>query len=435
MKTKAFLLFALLALRLPLMAQDPTSTLSYNSQMINVLKTDGNDMTWTLYDVDDLEPKELRAFTQSVNELMTKGRYVEAVVPLNIGNQTTMVVVHRPNTENVKQLFQRYNGYEADKRTKQAVKYGWQIKMFTDDHSADNFVLYDKEPMVKKVEFVMPWKDKQKDKLKAEGYYFTAIDAGREYLAQKRSAVTEQVFASYEALKSQSVVNEKIAKMKELGYIVSSAYGFGTSFDAVFDKSSKAPSQTTLFFADRQELADFINSGLASQYTITAAWKALPDAFFQAAAEKRAADDVQRKQELENSGGTVWNAFGYFGQAIVSGAQMVSQAKNIGKSSSPTSTVSSGSYNPSSTSSKSKKGTGTSSSKTKQSNFAAYKNYDRAYDGYETQLVKMRSDGKYNIAEVRDIQQKMREIRQKIAELGFTRAVSDTETWNPAGRQ
>lgn len=71
-------------------------------------------------------------------------------------------------------------------------------------------------------------------------------------------------------------------------------------------------------------------------------------------------------------------------------------------------------------------------SKTQKNDLASWKGYERAYDGYETQLIKMKSSGDYDRREVQDIQSKMRDIRKKIKEVsGHDRAASSMENWNP----
>lgn len=69
------------------------------------------------------------------------------------------------------------------------------------------------------------------------------------------------------------------------------------------------------------------------------------------------------------------------------------------------------------------------------SNFAAYKNLDRAYSGYENQLIDMQvNPGRYDASDfskVPQIQSKMRKIRQDIEKLGFKRAAAPQENWKP----
>lgn len=65
-------------------------------------------------------------------------------------------------------------------------------------------------------------------------------------------------------------------------------------------------------------------------------------------------------------------------------------------------------------------------------NHANWKMLDRAYGGYEDQLIKMKSSGNYDKQEVKNIQKKMTYIRKKIYEQsGHDRAVSSMETWSP----
>lgn len=115
-------------------------------------------------------------------------------------------------------------------------------------------------------------------------------------------------------------------------------------------------------------------------------------------------------QELQNAGANMGgNVNGY-----QTGGKTTFTASESTESSSPT-----GSSNSSST-------------KKKKIDSQAVRNLDRAYDGYETQLVKMKSSGNYSKDEVKSIQRRMKETREKYNKMtGRTRSVSPYETWNP----
>lgn len=95
---------------------------------------------------------------------------------------------------------------------------------------------------------------------------------------------------------------------------------------------------------------------------------------------------------------------------------------------SPSGSMATGDY--SSGSSSSKRNDNTSSSKANHANWRAL---DNAYSGYEDQLIRMKSSGNYDKQEVKNIQRKMRDIRDKIYKQsgGHQRAVSSMESWNP----
>lgn len=58
--------------------------------------------------------------------------------------------------------------------------------------------------------------------------------------------------------------------------------------------------------------------------------------------------------------------------------------------------------------------------------------YSRSYGNYESQLAKMKSSGNYQVSEVRDIQRKMKEVREKYNKASDrTMSISPYETWNP----
>ncbi len=74
---------------------------------------------------------------------------------------------------------------------------------------------------------------------------------------------------------------------------------------------------------------------------------------------------------------------------------------------------------------------GNTSSKASYANWSAL---DRAYGGYEDQLIRMKDSGNYDKQEVRNIQNKMKDIRAKILKQSggsHQRAASPMESWNP----
>lgn len=111
--------------------------------------------------------------------------------------------------------------------------------------------------------------------------------------------------------------------------------------------------------------------------------------------------------------------------SIATGASTTTSGLSSGSSSFSSSTSSSSSDY----SSSSKHDSSTSS----KANHANWKALDRAYEGDETLLMKMKDSGNYNKDEVRRIQKRMKETREKIYKQsgGHQRAVSSMENWNP----
>ena len=74
----------------------------------------------------------------------------------------------------------------------------------------------------------------------------------------------------------------------------------------------------------------------------------------------------------------------------------------------------------------------TSKSNAKKVNHSNWHSLENAYSNYESQLIKMKSDGGYDKQEVKNIQRKMKDTRAKIKEQsGHDRAISPLENWNP----
>lgn len=388
--------------------------------MINVVATDANNLTWEL--LDSIYYSTRSKLTREVSRLMNSGRYIESVAPV-VGQGA--LIVHRPNTQNVKQTFAMAISSRPYlmKDIKKKFKDGFSVKFLcVDSRMTDAYIVYDRNPQVTKQAFP----NKHFEKYTAEGYYLRPLFTYDYTFAQNGQPGGAVVQMDKGYYSTQGATAERLMKdigtYKDEGWLLSSVTMYNDSYRAFFDKNPLADRQTTLIFSSLDEVKDFIASGITTNLKVTTQWLTTTSLGRQQAAE--------RKAELQNSGSGWGDALGYFGKAILSGAQMVNQIKGVGGSS--TTTAGTTTVPSATTSSATKKTKTVTPQKNKtQANFVAYKNYDRAYDGYETQLIKMRSDGKYDPAEVRDIQRKMKDIRAKIAALGYTRAVSDVESWKP----
>lgn len=120
---------------------------------------------------------------------------------------------------------------------------------------------------------------------------------------------------------------------------------------------------------------------------------------------------------------------------ITLGAATYSAVSGVSAPSSGLSSGSSiGTYDTSSSSMSGSSANGHSSdSKTKKVSHANWRALDSSYDGYESTLMRMRDFGNYDKSEVKSIQRKMKDIREKIYKQsgGHNRAVSPMENWNP----
>lgn len=133
---------------------------------------------------------------------------------------------------------------------------------------------------------------------------------------------------------------------------------------------------------------------------------------------------VAKKEWKEEMRSNLFEVFGNFAQV---GLSAVTIANDVKASSNKGTLSQSGENSHNSTSSKNGKG------KQKDASLANWKSLDKAYGGYENQLIRMKNSGDYDIQEVRNIQSKMKDIRAKIRQQsgGYERAVSPLETWNP----
>ena len=127
------------------------------------------------------------------------------------------------------------------------------------------------------------------------------------------------------------------------------------------------------------------------------------------------------------------SAMGYFEKAAQTSVELIGE---INRNSGSQTDVESGngSYTTQSNNSATKGSSGKSkSAESSGVNHANWSSLERSYDNYESQLIRMSNSSNIDKQEVRSIQKKMKEIREKILKQsgGHQRTVSQWESWNP----
>lgn len=359
-----------------------------------------------------------------IEKLIKNGRYIKSVTPTKFG----IFVVSVPNVENMPQMCTKIPSYALKKELKKTFKDGWSLSYYNKD---GKYAVFDKNPAttVQYLEEVKVWKSSSlKDKiakLNAKGLYLTFVSLGTVLVQNGHGDNIEQCVASLSCYRNDNDFINGIQKRRDEGWVVSSSgkfynkYGDYDSYHVMFDKPSDGErKEQKVLLAGEKEGLDGIKANLDLGYRIDGMWCGW---------ENR---DYAREEALANSYKPDWA--GILGGIIGGVSQLVG-----GSSSSVSSSygnAGSAIVESSGNSSSKIKGSSKSTEKEKATtvNLGNWRRLEQAYDGYETQLIKMESSGNIDRQEIRNIQKKMKELRVKIYEQsGHQRAISTWENWNP----
>lgn len=237
--------------------------------MINVVATDENNLTWEL--LDSIYYTTQTKLTREVRRLMDSGRYIESVAPV-VGQGA--LIVHRPNTQNVKQTFSIATSSHSflQKDIKKKFKDGFSVKYLCVGSRSDAYIVYDRNPQVTKQAFP----DKHFEKYSAEGYYLRPLFTYDYTFAQngQPGGSVEQMDKGYYSTQGSTAerLMKDIEKYKDEGWLLSSVTMYNDSYRAFFDKNPLADRQTTLVFSSIGEVKDFIASGITTNLKVTTQW-------------------------------------------------------------------------------------------------------------------------------------------------------------------
>ena len=358
----------------------------------------------------------------TIDSLIENGRYCKSIVNTRFG----ILVVHEPNTKNIQQMFTIIKSFEKKKIIKMKFSEGWAISYYNYQRG---YALFKKDPEITRQSFeeIKTWKKgylEKVEKLNAKGYYLVIVGFG-DFFVQNRHGDNIKQF--YTTLNDRDVnAEESIMQYIHDGWRVTGVYksynryGNTNIFNVVFDKPKEVNpiKQKILILSTKGGFEEFKNS-IDKGYRIDniwCGWENIDYAALDASIQNyRNSSSSLASELLEVVGGITNSANQLFG----------------GDSGSTSGTGSeSDTYNPSSGSGNSKTSGKNSSTK---SNHANWRSLEQSYSNYESQLIRMSNSSNIDKQEVRSIQRKMRDIREKIRVQsgGHQRATSQWENWNP----
>ena len=357
---------------------------------------------------------------EDLQSIINMGRYVESVTYTKFGT----FVVYRDNTDAVHQMLEFVPRYDIEKECKKMFKKGYSLKYYNQEQK---YAIFDKNPKVTKQSFVEINSSKKNvnekiSKLNQKGLYVTIIENTTAVLQNGFDGNIQQMTKTIivnngEELQSQHEIQSLLSE----GWMISSVsksynhYGNWSLYRIMFDKLNDTTSDNLQLIGlveKQEELTKFLQDNNDQEFKIFKTWCGW---------ENR---DYAHDAELAASYDTDWS--GILGglssslSALAGGSIGNNETGTVDNNySSP---VDNG-VNPSNS----------RGGKVSKANHANWSSLERSYSNYESQLIRMSNTSNIDLQEVRSIQKKMRDIREKIKVQsgGHERAVSQWENWTP----
>lgn len=388
--------------------------------VVSLIEADGVDARCDVFSKLHLSNSD----SNEIEELIRNGRYIKSITPTKFG----ILVVSVPNVENIPQMCTTIPAYALKKEVDKKFKEGWSLSYY---NNIRDYAIFDRNPAITQQIYTQfkIWKKDAKDKIakwNAKGFYLTAVIFGNVILQNGHGNNIEQSAASLTCYKRDDEFIKGIQKHKDDGWVVSSSvkfyndHGDYDSYYTIFDKANNESKQEQkIILLGTNNGIDEFRTHLDSKYKIDRIWGGWKYVDY---AAQRAAAAAYKPDWMGIVNG------------IVTGVSELAG----GNSSSNMTSASAGvmeNVNSEATGDTSRKKTSNTSAKGNASNanHANWHSLEKSYSGYESTLIRMSNSSDIDKQEVRRIQKKMREIREKIRiqSGGHQRAVSQWENWNP----
>lgn len=379
--------------------------------VLSLVESDGADVICNLL-------KDSEHLQDAINALMKEGRYIKSIVNTRFG----ILAVHEPNTKNLPQLFSIIPSYEFEKKIKKHFKEKWSIHYYNWQRG---YALFDKIPEITHQSFeeIKVWNkgyNKKISKLNTKGEYLTMIGPGDFYAQNGHGNDIEQYYKSF--IGKPHEIQDSISKVIDEGWIVSGAskffnrYGNNNYMHVIFDRPKRTQTKQKILVLSTKGGVDAFTNNIAEGYRIDNIWCGWENTNYSAVDAA-----IER---YHNSSSADW--LDIIGGITSSASQLFGGNSNSSSSTVDGSDETYDSSGAGSSNASRKKGTS-------KSNHANWRSLEQSYSNYESQLIRMSNSSNIDKQEVRSIQRKMRDIREKIRVQsgGHQRAVSQWENWNP----
>lgn len=250
------------------------------------VRRDGTALICMSTDVSDglkfaVYPQEISI--SDIHNLMENGRYIVSLVTTKFAT----LVVHKSNTKSVEQCIALIPSYNLEKEAKSMFKQKYILKYYNKQRE---YAIFEKNTDIKRQLFIKNlYKRKKIIELQKKGLYATLVSFGEAVAQDVNSAVSEQLFCSYNE-KSHNVLDSVKRKIEE-GWMVSSVakfyndYGDYTHFNFMFDRvgTEGSPYSQAIFLVETpEEMVSALTDGKASGYNISMTWGGWEDRDYEA---------------------------------------------------------------------------------------------------------------------------------------------------------
>lgn len=387
--------------------------------VVSLVEDDGADVQCAVFSDLTLNQQD----GDEVAKLIKSGRYIKSITSTKFG----FFVVSTQNLENIPQMCAVIPSYALKKELNKRFKEGWSLSYYNKERG---YAVFDKNPAVtvQKVMELKMWKSNTKEKiakLNQKGLYLTFVDFGDVVAQNGHGDNIEQCAAYLTSYNKDDEFVKGVQKYKDDGWVVSSCAkvynnrGDYDSYDIMFDRPGEKTQEQKILFVREKGGMEEMKVNLDLGYRIDKTWCGWGNRTYTTSGDSYKPDWV----------GILGGIISGVGQLTGGGSSNVSSnvQSSYGIENTVAETLNSNASNGKGSSNASKKD---NSSKANNTN---WRRLEQAYDGYETQLIKMSNSSKIDKQEVRQIQRKMKDIREKIRTQsgGHQRAVSQWETWNP----
>lgn len=262
---KNLIVFLLLTASMTVSAQERNDA----TMVVSMEETTAKDLKCDVY------PQPITV--EDIQQLMDRGRYVISVTTTKFGT----VVVHKQNTENVKQMFATSAYYyDVEKECKKMYRQGYILKYYNEERK---YAIYEKNPQMDVQVYQKLASGGKKDmknleKLNAKGLYVTLTSFIHGVAHDGLDNIADQIlktFVGEEQLLDS--VNDRIANGWIVGSVAKSynKYGNKSWYKVVFNKpvkkGRKRPQKIGVVNT-QEELKAFLYKNKANGYSIGQTW-------------------------------------------------------------------------------------------------------------------------------------------------------------------
>lgn len=354
-----------------------------------------------------------------VNELIESNRYIIAVINVNNLNS---IVVHNLNMNSIKQVCEEVGPWEIKKKIKDKMKQGYSLKYYM---NSGFYCIFEHNPTITKQEYHNSSSiEKEIEKLNSKGMSVKALRYPWEYVVQ--NGFDNACKQKYEAFESEESLIKGIEKYATEGWNVGSLVtnlsfrnynsSFHTNYHVIFDKSNNLeikPKEHVVLVETPEELAIKIKEEAKQGFYISNLWGQWDDKKY---IKSRAEEAASYKPDWVGILTGITSELSQLNDRNTNNATAANDGTesnnyNIGEGRSNT----------------------TGKTNSIKYNHANWSSLEKSYSNYESQLIRISNSSNIDKQEVRSIQKKMKEIREKIYKQsgGHQRAVSQWENWNP----